>query len=238
MYINDSPDLLQYLHTYELAWPPTSLAMTPNVERLADLELIHLIQSGRPKGVKQEAFGELYNRYHRDVWRFISSKGLAESDAKDVFCDVWETALRKLPTFNLPKDGVPQIKSWLFSIINNKLHEHWRANKNDAVPIETLTPKAQHLLSCELALDAEESIAVPNPVVQAQADQLLIQVFGILNQQEKEVLTLIYFHKKNSSEIAVQLGMKPGSVRKKHSDALDKIAKKFGVTRLKKITKP
>lgn len=69
-----------------------------------------------------DGVGELYERYHRDVYRYLlgltRDAGLAEELLSETFC----AAITALPRFRGDADG----KTWLFTIARHKWLDHLR----------------------------------------------------------------------------------------------------------------
>jgi RNA polymerase sigma-70 factor (ECF subfamily) len=73
----------------------------------ADLELVQLARAGHPA-----AFGELFDRHHRAVFRTALAALGSHAEADDVTQEAFVTAYRKLDTFR----GDASFKTWLLTI--------------------------------------------------------------------------------------------------------------------------
>ena len=84
-------------------------------EELSDRALVSAVAAG-----DQAALGALYDRFHRDVFRFVSR--LAGGDAEDLMQMTFLEAHRSAPRFR----GDAAVKTWLFGIAANLVRHHVR----------------------------------------------------------------------------------------------------------------
>jgi RNA polymerase sigma-70 factor (ECF subfamily) len=215
----DGSYLLDHILNCESEWPPMPVSLDIRLEKTSDEKLLELIKRGT-KPRCQDAFAEIYKRYHLDVWRFIKSKLFSDADAKDVFAEVWIVALEKLPNFEW--QGKP-IKSWLLTVAENKrLELIRRIEKENSIPLnEDIHAQALQIIETQLQLDQTNPPENPSNEVQAEADRLLVQALAGLRPKPRKIIELIYFKGENSTEIGQNLGMKPGTVRQAHRRALE-----------------
>ncbi|MBA6263888.1 sigma-70 family RNA polymerase sigma factor [Colwellia sp. Bg11-12] len=82
---------------------------------------IRLAQQG-----DQQAFYQLYQKYHRKVyaicWRMLADKESAEDVCQEVFVQLWQ----KITNFR----GESKFSTWLHSVTNNIVLGHLRKHKN------------------------------------------------------------------------------------------------------------
>lgn len=74
----------------------------------------------------QQAFYQLYQKYHRKVyaicWRMLADKDSAEDVCQEVFVQLWQ----KITNFR----GESKFSTWLHSVTNNIVLGHLRKHKN------------------------------------------------------------------------------------------------------------
>src|SRR3954449_1008639 len=70
-----------------------------------------------------EAFGEIFDRYHEPVYRFVVSRVHSPSDAEDLTQLVFVKALEALPRYE--SRGIP-FGGWLFRLARNTVIDHVR----------------------------------------------------------------------------------------------------------------
>ncbi|MBO5936801.1 MAG: RNA polymerase sigma factor [Clostridia bacterium] len=156
------------------------------------------------KNGSAEAFGELYEIYSRDMFRFayyyLGSSALAEDCVSECVCIAYEKigSLRKASAF----------KSWLFKILHNccnsALREKIRSDGN--VEYSALTD-----LSSE-SEDINEKLS-------------LKQALSLLSDEDREIVILHYCQGYTSKEIGEILGIKDATVRSKILRSGEKLRK-------------
>lgn len=91
------------------------------------------------------AFGELYERYERAIYRFFLRQGAASAVADDLLQETWLAVVRHAANFE------PRAKftTWLYTVARSKMIDHWRA-RDDAVSLAYFAGDA--------ANDADEAV--------------------------------------------------------------------------------
>lgn len=86
----------------------------------------------RARNGSQEAFGELYDRYHSQIYRFVfvkvSDRGVAEDVTHDVFLKAWKN-------IGAYRDQGFPFSSWLYRIARNEIIDRYRT-AHASIPIE------------------------------------------------------------------------------------------------------
>ena len=160
---------------------------------------------------RKDAFGELYNRYCKDVWNFICSQEKRDEVRKDIWGSVWKTAFEKLPSFEYRGTS---IKGWLFSTANIKLQEFWRMEKerND-ISLSDVYTQAYKSIDWETDLEQDNPREKVSDEAEIKKDILIAKLSMKLKPKEREIINLRYYRELNSTEIGKLLNMKPGAVR-------------------------
>jgi RNA polymerase sigma-70 factor (ECF subfamily) len=95
-----------------------SMQTDQNWQELEDIELIKYAQSG-----DTEAFGVIYERYARVIYRFLNAHLNDFQDAEDILADVFLRVWKVLPKYQ--DRGTPFLVL-LFRIARNRLIDHYR----------------------------------------------------------------------------------------------------------------
>jgi RNA polymerase sigma-70 factor (ECF subfamily) len=95
-----------------------SMPIDKNWQDLEDIELIKYAQSGNT-----EAFGVIYERYARVIYRFLNAHLNNVQDAEDILADVFLRVWKVLPKYQ--DRGTPFLVM-LFRIARNRLIDHYR----------------------------------------------------------------------------------------------------------------
>ena len=149
-----------------------------------------------------QAFGELYEIYSKDMYRFAwyytGNKYSAEEAVSEAALSAFEniTSLKKAESF----------KYWLFTILYNECkraqREKMTANGLVEYGAQTETPAPEG--------DSDEIIALKNALTK-------------LGDEEKEIIILYYSCGYTSKEISSLTGIRHSTVRSKISRATDKL---------------
>ena len=143
------------------------------------------------------AFGELYERHERPVFRYFLRQGAAAALAEDLLQETWMAVIRNAARFE------PRAKftTWLYTVARSKMIDHWRgkddavslddaANDPDETPLEVSgsdadRPDVQALSRAQARAFVEAVEALPA----AQREAFLLQAEGGLSLEEIAVVT-------------------------------------------------
>lgn len=155
-------------------------------------EINNLVKSA--KHGSAEAFGELYELYAKDMYRFayyyLGSTSLAEDAVSECVLQAFRTigTLRKNDAF----------KSWLFKILRNCCNKALREKMSSAQNVE---------YSSLVSLAAEEKDE--NEIISLRC------ALSQLSDEEREIVILYYSAGYSSKEIGEIMGLKDSTVRSK-----------------------
>ncbi len=158
-----------------------------------------------------EAFGDLYERYMNQLYRYIyyriGDTGLSEDFTEAVFLRVWES----LPSFDINRIS---FKGWLFRVARNLLVDYYR------------TRKRQHPL--------DEDFDFPDPqqspeerMIASERKALVISALKEIKQEYQDVLTLRFVNGLSHLETAKVLNRSVGAVRVLQHRALQALDKQL-----------
>lgn len=158
------------------------------------------------KNGNAEAFGELYEIYAKDMFRFayyyLGSVSLAEDCVSECVCIAFQKlqSLRKTSAF----------KSWLFKILHNCCNSALREKILATGNVEYST-----LINLSSEDKNDENLG-------------LRQALAQLSDEEREIVILHYCHGYTSKEIGEILDMKDATVRSKIMRSGEKMRKFLG----------
>ena len=92
-----------------------------------DAAIERLVEAARAGDA--EAFGQLFDRYHGPVYRFVASRVARPADAEDLTQLVFVKALEALPRYEAR--GAP-FGGWLFRLARNTVIDHVRTRRDHA----------------------------------------------------------------------------------------------------------
>jgi RNA polymerase sigma factor (sigma-70 family) len=143
------------------------------------------------------AFGELYDRHERPVYRYFLRQGAIPVVAEDLLQETWMAVIRNAERFE------PRAKftTWLYTVARSKMIDHWRgkddaisldeaANDPDDAPLEVVgseadRPDVQAVSRAQARAFVEAVEALPA----VQREAFLLQAEGGLSLEEIAALT-------------------------------------------------
>lgn len=167
-----------------------------------------LVKRARKKDVK--AFSKLYEKVYKDLYYFALYMMKNPQDAEDA---VSETVLSAYENIHRLRRN-EAFRSWIFQILSNVCKKKLKA-RNRRETFELQESKEED--RSESQRDYEEIIDVQN-------------AWGILTEEERQIIALSVFGGYNSKEIGEMLAehgkpMNANTVRSKQSRALEKLEK-------------
>src|SRR3989440_6857960 len=143
------------------------------------------------------AFGELYNRYLMQIYRFVYSRVRDQTIAEDVTSEVFMKALKSIGRY---QDTGKPFSAWLYQIAVNSVADRYRA----ARPVEDI--------------DEQRDLAVSGPALEdvaAQRDELR-RIWGVvetLPKQQRVAMVLKFQEDMKIEDIAIAMGKSSGAVK-------------------------
>jgi len=163
------------------------LAMSVKYEELSDERLMEAYQEGH-----YEAFEELYRRYSKRIYGFISKKNTRTENIDELF----QTVFQKLHTNRFRYDSKYPFSAWIFTICRNAIIDFYRKQGRRK---EVTTKDYEDLLSKTAPETAPESPPL------AELDKL--------PTAQQEAIELRYYQDLPFEEIAKRLKTSPANVR-------------------------
>lgn len=149
-----------------------------------------------------EGFGELYDQYFPQIYRFVASRVGSQDQAEAVTSDVFYKALRAIPRYR--PSGHP-FSSWLYQIAVNSITDHYRSRRRQAESLEeqperpTPGPGVDEAVGNRLGLDeiGQAIAALPEHqrtalILKYQEDLPLLEIARIMGKSEGAVKLLIF----------------------------------------------
>lgn len=176
--------------------------MPPIQQEWSDAELVDRAASG-----DAAAFGDLYERYLDDIYRYIFYRVGDEAEAEDLTENVFLKAWQALPK---SRRRIDSFRAWIYRIAHNLVIDGYR------------TRKATHSLDEFVSLRDE----APSPEALAQLSDessRLVRKFAQLKPQLRQVLLCRFVSGLSHAETARVLDLKKGHVRVLQHRALKEI---------------
>lgn len=138
-----------------------------------------------------ELFETLLARERSCVERFVRFRVDSQADADDILQEIYLAAYQKFPQLK----NADSFKAWLLSIARNKCTDHFRKSAlRREVPLDTLG----ELADSRYGISAVETVR---------------ETFGLLNERDRQILSLFFWDELSQSEISEKLGIPVGTVK-------------------------
>lgn len=178
---------------------------TPEWQTLPDEELVRLAQDDR------EVFGVLYERYAREIRRFVRARsGGNDAVAQDITSAVFTKALAALPRYT---DG--PFRAWLYQIARNTIIDEYRRKR----PVGSIDDLG------EIGGDGDDPL---DHAVAADAARRLHEAILTLRPAHREIIRL-RLHGLSIAEIASRLDMTEDAVKSAQRRAFTALREHPGV---------
>ncbi len=153
-------------------------------------------------------FADIYDRYVDEVYRYVFRRVSDKETAEDITSQAFMAAVQAFPRFQW--NGAP-LTCWLYRIARNKITDWYRKNKRyNVVSIDdTVHPKLSETFEPQI-----QQIDMRNEIVRAME---------LLDESDREIITLKYFEDFGNQEIAAVMDISPNHVGVKLHRALKKL---------------
>ena len=171
----------------------TEATMTAAAEPQGEQDVDVLVQRARDGDA--EAFGSLYDRYQREILRYLTHRlrdqDLAEDLTQQVFLKAWQAVPR------YQQRGVP-FKAWLYRMAHNQMIDHFRARR----PTTALE-----------GIDVPEAPIAEQRLIRQELLDHLQGALDRLTEDHRQVLVLRFLMEQSAAEIGVIMDRKEVTVR-------------------------
>jgi RNA polymerase sigma-70 factor (ECF subfamily) len=160
---------------------------------------IGLVQ--RAQAGDAEAFGELYDKYVDQVYRYIAYRVASTQLAEDLTSETFLRALRRISSFTWQGRDVG---AWFVTIARNLIADHYKSGR---YRLELTTE------------DVSDSSAAPvqagpeNEVLEAMQNKVLLEAVKQLNAEQQECIVLRFLQGLSVSETAQIMGKNDGAIK-------------------------
>ena len=167
--------------------------------------LVRMAQEG-----DTSSFGELYERFFDQIYRYVSFKTGSPSEAEDITGEVFVRMLESIHKFKW--QGHP-VSSWLFRIAHNLVVDHFRRKgKRNVVSLDNATINVE-----AVAVDVDSHIDT-----EMSMDEVRKAMVG-LTVLQKEVISLRFAAGLSVAETAEAVGKKENAVKALQHAGLKKL---------------
>ncbi|WP_224766217.1 sigma-70 family RNA polymerase sigma factor [Nocardioides campestrisoli] len=183
-------------------------ATEPERDRL--IALVELARAG-----DKEAFGLLFDHYHRSVHRFLHHRTGSVQLAEDLTSETFFRALRSMQEFRWQGRD---FGAWLMTIARNLAHDHFRSAR---ARLETVTEDAGEVA------DGEPEPGPEDAVLDRLTSEVLLRSLRELPEDQRDCLVLRFLQGMSLAETAEVLERSTGAVKQLQLRALRALASRL-----------
>ena len=168
----------------------------PEGETAVSLSLVQRAQAG-----DAEAFGELYDRYVDQVYRYIYFRVSSQQLAEDLASETFLRALRRISSFTWQGRDVG---AWFVTIARNLIADHYKSSR---YRLE---------LSTDDVMTSGRAPSVDGPedgVLEDMQNQVLLQAVTQLGAEQQECIVLRFLQGLSVAETAQVMGKNEGAIK-------------------------
>jgi RNA polymerase sigma-70 factor (ECF subfamily) len=173
------------------------------VDDISDRALVSAIADG-----DQTALGALYDRFHRDVFRFVDRLGRFSGDADDIVQMTFLEAHRSAPRFR----GDATVKTWLFGIAANLVRVRFRSDARKRRAVDALQ-----------AIPRRPPTDPGDAMTREEQRRRIAAAIDSLTPALREAYVLCVLEELSGKQAAQALGIREASVWRRLSNARDAI---------------
>lgn len=171
-------------------------------------DILQLLQKGNI-----DAYVQLYNRYHGQLYsyilQFVKVPSVAEDILQDVFLKIWELHAGIKPELNF--------KAYLYKISRNKVFKHFQQlGNNQQMRIQLLYHLPKYISDSDLQLAWQ------------QYEQLLHNAITQLPPQRQKIFKLCREENMTYAQVSQQLGISTNTVKEHMVLAMKSIKEQLG----------
>lgn len=172
------------------------------------------------------AFTALVERYHRELFAFLSRYVNNAEQAEDLVQDTFLQIYRSQQTFDTSR----ALRPWLFTVAANKARDFLRLRQRRPDMYTTTPGRPEDGEFASTSLFDQFTSGEPTPEVDLESRETMAQVREVMAgmpENLKETLLLAYFHQFPYEEIGSILGVSSGTVKSRVHHALQWFAKRW-----------
>jgi RNA polymerase sigma-70 factor, ECF subfamily len=194
-------------HQEELATPaaPSSEGPTADGNGLAGWDLVRATQAG-----DQEAFGQLYDRYHEMVFRYVLFRVGDRQLAEDLTAETFLRALRRIASVSYQGRD---IGAWFVTIARNLVLDHVKSGRY------RLEVSTADMRDADPGTDGPE-----DAVLQQLTNEELLAGIRRLGGEQQECISLRFLQGLSVAETAAVMGKTDGAIKALQHRAVRRLA--------------
>ena len=158
-----------------------------------------------------KALAELFDDFFERIYAYVRRMVVDEHTAEDLTQDVFLNIQRGLDRFDTERELEP----WIFSIVRNKIRDHWRSARHRAARRDASIDEGE--LGARLGDDCE---GPSEPIERREVATVLRDAIAALPEGMRRTVELRLFDGLSFAAVGRALGRNTDAVRKRYSRAV------------------
>lgn len=151
------------------------------------------------QGGDAQAFGELYRVYLDTVFRYVYYRVSSRTLAEDLTHEAFVRALRRIETFSWQGRD---FGAWLVTIARNLIADNYKSSRH------RMEVSTGEMLDPDTVEPSPEEI-----ILELLTNEALLAAVAMLNEQQRECVTLRFLEQRSVAETAEVMGKAEGAVK-------------------------
>lgn len=186
--------------------------------QFSDFDLVKKAQLG-----DRAAFSELYDLYYQKIFGYIARRVGVVQIAADITSETFLKMLKKIRTFSF--QDIP-FSAWLYRVATHEIANYYRQKK--AYSLDRMKEETGFEINDKTNLE-EEFAEAQEELLKEKVFAEIVGKLKLLPLHYQEVISLRFFEKKKTREIADILDKSEGTVKSLLSRGVEKLKKEMGV---------
>jgi RNA polymerase sigma-70 factor (ECF subfamily) len=161
----------------------------------------------------EDAIEAFVRQYEKDVFRLALSIVNEPTEAHEITQETFITALKSLHTYQERKS----LRAWLYTIGLNLSRSHLRKRR--------LVERLRTTLTNIFRVDIQKQSSPEEVVIQNEKETLIWEALNKLDERQRMVIVLRYFHELSITEISEILSVNEGTIHSRLHTARQRLKK-------------
>lgn len=156
-----------------------------------------------------DKMGLLFERYHRQLYRFIFHM----TGDKELSEDIVQNAFLRMLKYRKNFTGSGEFRNWMYHVVRNVMHDHFRKDKR--IPSHNSLPEFAETIAGEQSADGQ---------LEKQQELKILEIaMKNLSDENRELLVLYRFQELSYREIALVLETTEGAIKVRVHRAMNQL---------------
>jgi len=169
-----------------------------------------------------EAFAEIYNKYVKDIFRYIFFRVPTKDVAQDLTHDVWTNLLQYIKNSNRDRE-IENLRALIYHLARNSIANYYKRENVTIVPL-TEAGKEGEVVETEMGKEIDLGEQIDKETLAAKIFDYIAE---IKNEDYRQIIQLRFVENKDFKEIAEIMEKEASTLRVVLHRAMQQLKKKI-----------